>query len=91
MIARRDSFVPSSNPTKIEEARYLGEELFHGAVLPQQVVDLLLAVHRGLALAGAAEILRHLSRIVLVLFKVAPLGQLHITRAILESVHYVGG
>lgn len=57
--------------------QYLIKEFFHGVVLPQQVVDLILAVHRGLALTGAAEILGHLTRVVLILFKLPPLGQLH--------------
>lgn len=58
--------------------QYLINEFFHGVVLPQQVVDLILAVHRGLALAGAAEILGHLTRVVLIFFKLPPLGQLHV-------------
>lgn len=56
---------------------YLIKEFFHGAVLPHQVVDLVLAVHRRLALTGAAEILGHLIWVVLILFKLAPLGELH--------------
>lgn len=57
--------------------QYLIKELLHGAVLAQQVVDLILAVHRGLALTGAAEVLGHLTRVVLILFELPPLGQLH--------------
>lgn len=57
--------------------QYLIKEFFHGVVLPQQVVDLILAIHRGLALTGAAEILGHLTWVVLILFKLPPLGQLH--------------
>lgn len=57
--------------------QYLSEEFFHGVILSQQVEDLILAVHRGLALTGAAEILGHLTWVVLILFKLPPLGQLH--------------
>lgn len=57
--------------------QYLIKEFFHGVVLPQQVVDLILAIHRQLALTRAAEILCHLTRVVLILFKLPPLGQLH--------------
>lgn len=56
---------------------YLTQELFHGAVLSQQVVELILAVHGRLALTGAAEVLGHLTLVVLVLLKLPPLGQLH--------------
>ena len=57
--------------------QYLIKEFLHGIILPQQVVDLILAVHRRLALTGAAKILGHLTRVVLILFKLPPLGQLH--------------
>lgn len=62
---------------KYQQTRYLIQQLFHGVILPQQVVDLILAVNRWLALTGAAEILGHLTRIVLIFLKVPPLRQLH--------------
>lgn len=55
---------------------YLIKHFFHGVVFPQQVEDLILTVHRRLTLTGAAEILGHLTRIVLILFELPPLGQL---------------
>lgn len=64
----------------MEERRlvqYLIKEFFHGVVLSHQVVDLVLTVHRWLALTGAAEILGHLIWVVLILFKMSPLGELH--------------
>lgn len=61
----------------LKTIQHLIKEFFHGVVLPQQVVDLILAVHRGLALTGAAEILGHLTWVVLILFKLPPLSQLH--------------
>lgn len=57
--------------------RHLSQEFLHGAVLSQQKVDLILAVHRLLALTGAAEVLGHLTRVILILLKLPPLGQLH--------------
>lgn len=63
---------------------YLTQEFFHGAVLSQQVVDLILAVHGCLALTGAAEVLGHLTLVVLVLLKLPPLGQLHMDK--LENI-----
>lgn len=55
---------------------YLTQEFFHGVILSQQVVDLILAVHGRLAFTGAAEVLGHLTVVVLVFFKLPPLGQL---------------
>lgn len=57
--------------------QYLSKQFFHGVVLPHQVVDLVLAVHRWLALTGTAKILGHLIRVVLILFKFSPLGELN--------------
>ena len=55
---------------------YLIEEPLHGVVLPHEVVDLILAVDRLDTLTGAAEVLRHLTRVVVLLLKPTPLGQL---------------
>lgn len=57
--------------------QYLIKKFFHGVVLPHEEVDLVLAVHRRLALTGTAEILGHLIWVVLILFKFSPLGELH--------------
>lgn len=62
---------------KYQQAGYLIKQLFHGVILPQQVVDLILAVNRCLAFTGAAEILGHLTGVVLIFLKVPPLRQLH--------------
>lgn len=58
------------------KVHYLTQQFLHGVVLSQQVVDLIMAVHRRLALTGAAEILGHLTRIVLILLKLSTLGKL---------------
>lgn len=55
---------------------YLTEEPLHGVVLSQEIVDLILAVDRLDTLTGAAEVLRHLTRVVVLLLKPTPLGQL---------------
>lgn len=63
------------------KVHYLTQQFLHGVILSQQVVDLIMAVHGRLALTGAAEILGHLTRVVLILLKLSTLGELRAAKA----------
>lgn len=64
-----------------KKVHYLTQQFLHGVILSQQVVDLIMAVHGRLALTGAAEILGHLTRVVLILLKLSTLGELRGAKA----------
>ena len=53
---------------------YLIEEPLHRVVLSQEIVYFILAVDRVDTLTGAAEVLRHLAKAVLLLLNPTPLG-----------------
>lgn len=61
---------------------YLCQQLLHGVLLPNQLVELLLAVHRVVAPARAAEIFCHVAQSLVFFFKGLPLPELQAQGAV---------